>query len=358
MKQKPGFVMMSFLCTGILTILPHSVWANVHGQSCGNCHSMHNSQDGGDVVTGGPLRHLLADSCIGCHTGDNAELASGGTTPYVYNTSVTYGTDTLAGGNFYWVATAGGGNDTKGHNVLDLSAEDTNIGSSEGAPGGTASCANSCHFTLAVAQTDVPTLGSGCEGCHLAVAHHKTGSTTVGIADEEDGWFRFCSGHMTGSGHGVEGIEDIDWQYTNAADDHNEYLGVVGTHTATAGFNNLGNTATAYCCGCHGGFHIQDDSGLWIRHPSDAYLPGGTTEYAAYTTYSTEAPVARLSLAGGVSATVTPDGASDMVMCLSCHRAHGSPYDDMLRWDYDGQVAGGGGDDGTGCFTCHTTKDD
>jgi len=120
MKQKPGFVMMSFLCTGILTILPHSVWANVHGQSCGNCHSMHNSQDGGDVVTGGPLRHLLADSCIGCHTGDNAELASGGTTPYVYNTSVTYGTDTLAGGNFYWVATDGEGDDTKGHNVLGL----------------------------------------------------------------------------------------------------------------------------------------------------------------------------------------------------------------------------------------------
>jgi len=115
---------------------------------------------------------------------------------------------------------------------------------------------------------------------------------------------------------------------------------------------------TAYCCGCHGNFHIQDDSGLWIRHPSDAFLPGGTTEYAFYTTYSTEAPVARESLAGGVSGTVVPDGATDMVMCLSCHRAHGSPYPDMLRWDYDRQIAGGGGDDGTGCFTCHTAKDD
>jgi len=46
------------------------------------------------------------------------------------------------------------------------------------------------------------------------------------------------------------------------------------------------------CEGCHGGFHNQDDS-AWVRHPSDAYLPGGTTEYAAYTTYSTEALVAR-----------------------------------------------------------------
>jgi hypothetical protein len=48
------------------------------------------------------------------------------------------------------------------------------------------------------------------------------------------------------------------------------------------------------------------------------------------------------------------------VMCLSCHRAHGSPYNDMLRWDYDGMVAGngsGGGNDGTGCFKCHSEKD-
>ena len=360
MKQKLGFVMMFFLCAGILTILPHSVWANVHGQSCGNCHIMHNSQDGVEVVAGGPLRYLLADSCIGCHTGDNAEIATGGTTPYVYNTSVTYGTDTLAGGNFYWVATAGEGNHTKGHNVLGLSLQDTNIDAGIpplGAPGGIPNCANSCHSTLAVAQSANATLGSGCEGCHLKVAHHKTGSVTANIADEEDGWFRFCAGHMSGSNHGVEGIEDIDWQYTNGPADHNEYLGFVGVHTAGASFSNLGNTMTAYCCGCHGNFHIQDDSGLWIRHPSDAYLPGGTTEYAAYTTYSTEAPVARESLTA-VSSTVVPDGATDMVMCLSCHRAHGSPYDDILRWDYDGQIAGGGGDDGTGCFTCHTTKDD
>jgi len=41
-------------------------------------------------------------------------------------------------------------------------------------------------------------------------------------------------------------------------------------------------------------------------------------------------------------------------MCLSCHVAHGSPYADMLRWDYGTMVAGGGGSGG--CFTCHTQK--
>jgi len=120
MRRKSAFLTVFFMYIGIAWFLPHSVRAKVQGQSCDNCHIMHNSQAGGDIVTGGPLRHLLADSCIGCHTGDNAELASGGTTPYVYNTSVTYGTDTLAGGNFYWVATDGEGDDTKGHNVLGL----------------------------------------------------------------------------------------------------------------------------------------------------------------------------------------------------------------------------------------------
>jgi len=351
MKQKPGFVMMSFLCTGILTILPHSVWANVHGQSCGNCHSMHNSQDGGDVVTGGPLRHLLADSCIGCHTGDNAELASGGTTPYVYNTSVTYGTDTLAGGNFYWVATAGEGNDTKGHNVLGLSGQDQEITASEGAPGVWVTCANSCHMTLAAEQTVYPELGSGCEGCHLEVKHHADDSATV--VGEAGGYYRFLAGHDSGDGHGVEGIEDSDWEYQPTSTAHNEYFGLDAGSLTNAGFYNLGNTMTAYCCGCHGGFH--NDKGVWKRHPADAVIPD-EGEYSLYTTYSTEAPVARPDLSGysGASQTVTPG--TDLVMCLSCHRAHGSPYHDMLRWDYSGHWCEGS--DNTGCCTCHTSKDD
>jgi len=57
------------------------------------------------------------------------------------------------------------------------------------------------------------------------------------------------------------------------------------------------------------------------------------------------------------SDTVTPG--SDCVMCLSCHRPHGSPYPDMLRWDYTEQIAGGGGlTDDRGCFYCHTKKND
>ncbi|HHN64450.1 MAG TPA: hypothetical protein ENK09_03715, partial [Nitrospirae bacterium] len=98
------------------------------------------------------------------------------------------------------------------------------------------------------------------------------------------------------------------------------------------------------------------NGGAWLRHPSGIELPSNG-EYGAYTTYDPNVPVARkdavtLSTYSGPSDTVTPG--QDKVMCLSCHRAHGSPYKDMLRWDYDNIIAGGGGSGG--CFTCHSTK--
>ncbi len=60
--------------------------------------------------------------------------------------------------------------------------------------------------------------------------------------------------------------------------------------------------------------------------------------------YNPLVPVARLDLAGGVSDSVTLG--TDMVMCLSCHSAHGSPYSASLRWDP--------ADRSGGCVTCHT----
>ncbi|MFC1513206.1 cytochrome c3 family protein [Thermodesulfobacteriota bacterium] len=58
----------------------------------------------------------------------------------------------------------------------------------------------------------------------------------------------------------------------------------------------------------------------------------------------------------------TPDNpvrSKAVVMCLSCHRAHGSEYPDMLRWDYNTMIVNDEqGATGTGCFVCHSSKDD
>jgi predicted CXXCH cytochrome family protein len=107
------------------------------------------------------------------------------------------------------------------------------------------------------------------------------------------------------------------------------------------------SSMSGYCVGCHATIHREKDaSNNWVRHPSDAVLldPG---EFASYTTFNPLVPVARPDLTGwtGPSSTVTPG--VDLAMCLSCHRAHGSPYPKMLGWDPT---------DPDGCVTCHSTK--
>ena len=104
----------------------------------------------------------------------------------------------------------------------------------------------------------------------------------------------------------------------------------------------------------------------WLRHPTYIAIPN-SGEYRLYNTqdnstigpFSNLAPVARdpndIASMTGSSSTVTPG--KDQVMCLSCHRAHGSPYPDMMRWDYS-QCNAGSANSNCGCFVCHTAKDD
>lgn len=147
-------------------------------------------------------------------------------------------------------------------------------------------------------------------------------------------------------------------------------VNIGGTDTwglsARAGFNSTmpvpGNDMSGFCATCHGVFHSagteNGTSGAFLRHPSDWVIPAAG-EYSAYTAYDVTAPVARPSVATAASATVTPG--TDMVMCLSCHAAHATQYDYMLRGDYTAMTAGGYADIATAtaegfCLACHTTK--
>ena len=339
----------------LIMVISFLLWGGEIGYAkvtgvCGNCHTMHNSQGGTNMMInttidgtsggahGGSYPALTRGTCVGCHTGSND---GSNTTPYVYNTgSVTYGADTLAGGNFKWVVT----DDAKGHNVKGIPGMSAD--SLAKAPGGFTCSGTSCHDTLFAPVDGSVTLDTGCEGCHREPKHHAPQQASGAVATVDNGYFRFLSGHMNGSFVGAHGIEDSDWQYSNSATDHNEYAG------STA---NTTNTMTGYCVGCHGDFHTQLDGTDWIRHPSDAVLPS-SGEYTAYTAYDPDVPVARPDLAA-ITATGSVANNEDMVMCLSCHRAHGSPYDDMLRWNYADMVAGDNTKSG-GCFVCHSEKND
>lgn len=350
---------------------------------CSDCHTMHNSQDNAPMTFDNsttPNDQLLRGTCYGCH-------AQGGATPTVMvGTSVIpqvmhSGPNHLAGGNFgYITGMAGSGaSDKKGHNIVDLTGEDSDFNGDSPPPG-----------VIAFHDTNFPRprIASGSLSCEGVPGCH--GYRAGGGASDD-----FPKG-MTGSHHtnvdgkldnptnagdsyrflfGVKGFESSDWQENPSSANHNEYFARAAPIQLTCGPNSCHQytgvvkpehgTISQFCGSCHGNFHtlaVDDSDGIgatatspFIRHPTDLSLPA-TGEYASYTSYNLSAPVGRLSVPDSPSGIVTPG--SDAVICLSCHVAHASDYPSMLRWDYDTMIAGNGGAaSDTGCFVCHTTKD-
>ncbi len=360
-----------------LFFFPSPGRAHVTGR-CDNCHTMHNSQNGAAVVASidapasggkGPLAHLLRKDCVGCHTnsvdGKTMVVSNGTTYPIVFNTHVPT-ENVLAGGNFYWVAQTGG--DAFGHNVYPIAGVDQTLSRAPGS----ITCAG-CHTSLATSDT-------GCTGCHNSVRHHGT----VRYPNPENassGWYRFLSApedtdHTGVGGAPVLGIEDPNWEHNADASHHNVYYGgVSGSNEDTASPESMGK----FCAGCHLGFHsngatfsaggvnVNNGSGApgnpWLRHPADFAIPT-VGEYGDIigTSYDPTVPVGKpMTTDSGPapdSATGNTVQAGDTVICVSCHRAHGSPYADMLRWSYsEMEINTTGAGAGKGCFKCHSQKD-
>ena len=352
------------LAFGLLlsVVRPPVAGAHVTGQ-CSNCHTMHNSQNG-TAVNSSLHAALTTNDCVGCHSSDTDDTIiekNGSRIPIVYNTN-GYPAKPLAGGNFYQVAQGGAENDIYGHNVLGISEHDSILNR---APGSDSPNCNSCHLSLADPLTDqnVPQWArgkGGCQGCHQRVRHHGTPPAAGQPETAASGWYRFLGGHSktaySSTDRYVEGIEDPNWEQNPDATNHNVYSGTSASYASESGLGTQ-HTITSFCAGCHRDFHSQttDEFGSpWLRHPADFALPT-TGEYADYNpvdAYNPNVPVAWKNPS-------TPIRSEAVVMCLSCHRAHGSQYPDMLRWDYSTMIAhDAGAAAGTGCFVCHTTKDD
>ncbi len=350
------------------------VQAKVSGP-CSNCHTMHNSQDGSAVETGGPYRALTKGDCVGCHTGD-ITAGTKPTIPYVLATaapSYSFGTISgrtiLAGGNFYWVKNASTNPDAKGHNVVGVANQDGALGLTP--PGyqqnyGTTARPSSWNQQLTCAGT---------YGCHgdpnysdqfeaISGAHHGDDSTIDGTTVAKS--FRFLLG--------VKGTEDSDWELTASTSDHNGYYAV---NRSAGNLNSPDDPASinALCAQCHGAFHASVDydstaGSPWLRHPTDYDMNNvSAKEYGQYPNptlfsnndfgvanvgdYFPDVPVG--NTVGAANSQVLQAAGDAIVLCISCHKAHGSPYDDLLRWDYSTCTAGSANAN-CGCFACHTTK--
>jgi len=339
-------------------------YAAVTGE-CVNCHTMHNSQGGEGMelvaTETGPFEALTRGSCLGCHGQGGGVSITTDNIPQVYHTETT---DDLAEGNFYYVVT--GPTDAKGHNVEGLVDEDSTLHSTP--PGfDTDYDPAATDFNPASRLTC-----AGQQGCHGNRDEASQFAAISGAHHGDDACLKFGTIDEASQGasvatsyrflYKVKGGEHDEWQRAGIASEteHNEYKGETFADRTTQSWSTV-DTISELCAECHGNFHMSTGIGTaspWLRHPTDAVLPN-SGEYASYNpdyanVYSVEAPVARTSIpTASPDNTVTPG--TDIVMCLSCHRAHASNYNDILRWDYSGMLAGTGTND-TGCFTCHTYK--
>jgi predicted CXXCH cytochrome family protein len=383
-------IMITLFIAFVALVLGYGNADAVTGQ-CSNCHTMHDSQDGSDEGDAGAQTQLLKAGCVTCHTGPHGSGGDGRNdsygAPVVLDTvdpSSTGGTATLAGGDFYWVDA---GTDEKGHNVLDLpniSGQDATIASTtppgwdEGATTGLTVDSKTIQVTGGAGWGGAQLTCAGTFGCHgtrdsagfggLSGAHHGNAGTSdqASTASTIGNSYRFLAG--------IKGLEHVNHNWSEAAATHNEYYGANDTSTerdddATSTYTNS-DTMSFFCAECHGDFHAKIDNDTsfgnpWVRHPSDIVLPN-SGEFDDYNSdngdntagnYNLTVPVARGAVPAASSATVTPGATTAtgaIVMCLSCHRAHGSEYNDMLRFDYTAVTVGAGTT--VGCFVCHTDK--
>ena len=307
--------------------------ATVFGAPPGNAHADHHDESSGVFTTtgGAAFDAFTCAGARGCH-GTRSQLLSGSTV------------DNGSANNFEGVRRTG---------IAAVSGAHHN--SYDGAKTSTGYTGEAVHDGQVVADgyRFIPGLeGYGNETDRWKNVDANSHNEYFGTAGNAVGETAGC-GVCHQEGHGVD---------TDADTVPDTGFGF-GTRAAANSYMKVpGNDMSGFCATCHGVFHSMGSengtSGAFLRHPSDWVIPEAG-EYAAYDTYDVTAPVARPTVATAASATVV--GGADMVMCLSCHEAHATQYDYMLRGDYTAMTAGGYANITTAtgegfCLACHTTK--
>jgi hypothetical protein len=299
---------------------------------CDGCHSMHNSPE--NPVTGTPNNLLLKGSdpsstCLNCHAGSGS-----------YHILSTDASNWSPGGDFFWLTqsytnTNWSGSvtsdpDNMGHNVVATDFGLTVDGTNPTAPGSTAGISSS---------------SLGCDSCHDPHGQVQGGTANGQLPISVSGSYGAVPVAGTIAGN-YRLLGDTGYGLTNNA-----------PTAATSGFGETDASHPAYgagmsewCANCHDQY-INNSQ----KHPSGngEFLNGQSAAYNSYVATGDFTGVQATSftalvqferqetdktvLAAAVTSTAGPDS-GDNVMCLTCHRAHASAFNNITRWDMEHEL--------------------
>jgi hypothetical protein len=317
---------------------------------------MHSPAAGGTALLVGATK---SEACLTCHE------KSSDTGPNGYHISTAGATVTgqplqrTPGGDFGWLkktfswldgTVTKTESDTHGHNIIAPVNGYAVDSRNATAPGGTFQSANlacnSCHDPHgkyrrladgSIATSGKPIMASG-----------SYDTSVEPTADNAVGVYRL----LAGNGYTSGGMTYTGVPMAKAPSTYNRTESSSQTRVAYGSATSAGHvTWSTWCSTCHPDMH---SSGNYV-HPTDAalgstisglygsYVKSGDLTGTAATSYLTLVPfveggaVTYATLAGHAKNDNTQLGGpatTDQVACLSCHRAHASGYQDMLRFDY------------------------
>lgn len=329
------------LCAGALLVLkaPSAISQSFHSGgtgNCGGCHLMHSGQTGSQWL----LQKSDASSiCLNCHSG-----LGGANSPSVFSPN---GSALTPGGDFYWLTKnfswldgQSPGNE-HGHNIVAL---DYNLLPDPvlfQAPGGTYPAARlgctSCHDPHGQVRGGTPLGGQQISG---SGSYGDQGAPGAIVGNYRLLGDSFYSGGTTAPGYSFTYGAPIARQSAV-----NKFGESDNSHV------DYGSGMSEWCGNCHSGvLNTRHETAGGFEHPAgnseklesdiinnyNTYLRTGDFSGTAANAYLQFVPFER-----GVSNSELLDpnssqgpNANSNVMCLTCHRAHASAFDNIGRWDF------------------------
>ncbi|MBE0574975.1 MAG: hypothetical protein IH613_03670 [Desulfuromonadales bacterium] len=282
---------------------------------CDGCHSMHNSAD--NPRTGSALAPSLmkgsdpSSTCLNCHNG------AGG-----YHINSPNGANKNEGGDFFWVAET---------SIYDVNVRGTLVPNTPMNQGHNVIAAD---FTLVEDTTNLVAPGGsfpsnilGCNSCHDPHGQVGTGTRGGSAAISVSGSYG-AADPVDGSIHGNYRILEDSFATAPVA----RANGSSGTSV------DYGSGMSTWCLGCHTQYSASN------MHPTadpvpvayNAYKASGNFTGVVATAKDALVPFERGVTDGSLLNPASTAGVStgtETVMCLTCHRAHASAFDNALRWD-------------------------